>query len=142
MLSATEDTGAVLSTYLLARTTVTSVWQQRGMGRSIYESGGRARPTAGVGGGGGGTLAAEKAARREEASAAAAEIAQLTERLTAGEQALRHSDMYDISCPDVSTEPSYATAPETGQGVEPDLEQARAPCPLAGPTTLFARGLG
>ena len=86
-------------------------------------------------------LAAEKAARREEAAAAAAEIAQLSERLTAAEQAPRHSDMSDS--PDISAEPSYATAPETRQGAEPDLEQAQAPCPpLAGRTTLFARGLG
>ena len=84
-------------------------------------------------------LAAEKAARREEAAAAAAEIAQLTERLKAAEQAPRHSDMSDS--PDISTEPSYATPPETVQDeVEQDLEQAQGP--LAGHTTLFARGLG
>ena len=85
-------------------------------------------------------LAAEKAARREEAAAAAAEIAQLTERLTAAEQAPRHSDMSDS--PDLSTEPSCATTPETGQGDEPDLEHAQARRPLAGHTPLFARGLG
>ena len=58
-------------------------------------------------------LAAEKTARRDESAAAAAEIAQLTEQLTAAEAA-RRSGMSDISWEDV----------------QPDLERGETPSPL------------
>ena len=71
-------------------------------------------------------LAAEKAARRDESAAAAAEMAELTARLSAAE-AMRFSDMSDISWPDIS---------ETEKEKEkPDLEQGEARFPLAGHTT-------
>ena len=72
-------------------------------------------------------LVAEKAARRDESAAAAAEMAELTARLSAAE-AMRFSDMSDISWPDIS---------ETEKEKEkPDLEQGEARFPLAGHTTL------
>ena len=67
-------------------------------------------------------LAAEKTARRDESAAAAAEIAQLTERLTAAE-APRHSDMSDISWPDISES-------RMREDVQPDLERGETPSPL------------
>ena len=67
-------------------------------------------------------LAAEKTARRDESAAAAAEIAQLTERLTAAE-ATRHSDMSDISWPDI-----YES--RMREDVQPDLERGETPSPL------------
>ena len=67
-------------------------------------------------------LAAEKTVRREESAAAAAEIAQLTERLTAAE-ATRHSDMSDISWPDI-----YES--RMREDVQPDLERGETPSPL------------
>ena len=75
-------------------------------------------------------LAVEKAARRDESAAAAAEVAQLTERLSAAEatkQEVRFSDMSDISWPDVSD-------PEL---MESGLEQGRTSYPLAGQATLI-----
>ena len=60
-------------------------------------------------------LTAEKTARRDESAAAAAEIAQLTEQLTAAEAA-RRSGMSDISTEDV----------------QPDLERGETPSPLVG----------
>ena len=75
-------------------------------------------------------LAAEKAARRDESAAAAAEMAQLTERLSAAEamkQEVRFSDMSDISWPDVSD-------PESMESV---LGQGRTSYPLAGQATLI-----
>ena len=69
-------------------------------------------------------LAAEKTARRDESAAAAAEIAQLTERLTAAE-ATRHSDMSDISWPDI-----YES--RMREDVQPDLERGETPSPLVG----------
>ena len=69
-------------------------------------------------------LTAEKAARRDESAAAAAEIAQLTERLTAAE-ATRHSDMSDISWPDISES-------RMREDVQPDLERGETPSPLVG----------
>jgi len=73
-------------------------------------------------------LAVEKAARRDESAAAAAEIAELTKRLSAAE-AMRFSEMSDISWPDIS---------ETKKELEvkPDLEQGEARSPLAAHTTL------
>ena len=67
-------------------------------------------------------LAAEKTARRDESEAAAAEIAQLTERLTAAE-APRHSDMSDISWPDISES-------RMREDEQPDLERGETPRPL------------
>ena len=67
-------------------------------------------------------LTAEQAARRDESAAAAAEIAQLTERLTAAE-ATRHSDMSDISWPDISES-------RMREDVQPDLERGETPSPL------------
>ena len=75
-------------------------------------------------------LAVEKAARRDESAAAAAEVAQLTERLSAAEatkQEVRFSDMSDISWPDVSD-------PEL---MESGLGQGRTSYPLAGQATLI-----
>ena len=67
-------------------------------------------------------LAAEKTARRDESAAAAAEIAQLTERLTAAEAA-RRSGMSDISWPDISES-------RMREDVQPDLERGETPSPL------------
>ena len=66
-------------------------------------------------------LAAEKTARRDESEAAAAEIAQLTERLTAAEAA-RRSGMPDIPWPDISA--------RMREDEQPDLERGETPSPL------------
>ena len=67
-------------------------------------------------------LAAEKTARCHESEAAAAEIAHLTERLTAAEAA-RRSGMSDISWPDI-------TESRMREDEQPDLEQGATPSPL------------
>jgi hypothetical protein len=69
-------------------------------------------------------LEAEKTARCHESEAAAAEIAHLTERLTAAEAA-RRSGMSDISWPDISES-------RMREEVQPDLERGETLSPLVG----------